>query len=276
MNNRQNLLLFLRLLMSNPAEFFDRAEVVLQARKEAKLARQGSFTAYPRTISFEDALEALSRDLGSDLTGILSESELQSALTRISEKTERLKAAGDLPFPIIYNADRTLALLAYLLCRILKPETVLETGVGYGVNSAMILAAMHRNGKGVLHSIDLPPIGDRQARRYIGCMVTTDLCSRWQLHTGPSRRILPLLLAKGIGNIGLFVHDSANIHRVQEAELRMAYPHLSPRAGLLLNNVGGKAAFKNFTDQRATELTCSYVIKQSEKSDNLTGLAITR
>jgi hypothetical protein len=72
------------------------------------------------------------------------------------------------------------------------------------------------------------------------------------------------------------VHDSANIHRIQEAELQMVYPHLSQKAGVLLNNVGGKAAFRNFVSQKGPRLACSLVVKQSEKPDNLTGLAITR
>jgi hypothetical protein len=54
MNNRRNILLFLRLLMSDPAECFDRAEVILQAKKEKRLARKGRFTAYPESIPFAE------------------------------------------------------------------------------------------------------------------------------------------------------------------------------------------------------------------------------
>jgi len=44
----------------------------------------------------------------------------------------------------------------YGLVREFNPSILVETGVCNGVSSAVILAAIHKNNKGLLYSIDLP------------------------------------------------------------------------------------------------------------------------
>ena len=44
----------------------------------------------------------------------------------------------------------------YVLVRHLRPEHIIETGVSSGFSSAHFLLALRRNGRGQLHSIDLP------------------------------------------------------------------------------------------------------------------------
>lgn len=46
----------------------------------------------------------------------------------------------------------------YLTVRLIKPETIVETGVSSGSSSAYILRALYDNQKGKLYSIDLPPV----------------------------------------------------------------------------------------------------------------------
>ena len=192
----------------------------------------------------------------------------------MAKQTVALHNLRDLPFPVVYNADSTLSKLAYLFCRALEPETVLETGVAYGVTSATILAALHRNGKGVLHSVGLPPIADRTSLQYIGTMIPADYKSRWYLHLGASKRVLPGLLAKSIAQVGLFIHDSANIDQVQQRELEMVWPHLASGGAMILNNIGRKAAFKTFVNEK--NLKYWIAIEQQEKKGDLTGVILTR
>ncbi len=274
MNDPRNIWRFLRLLVSNPLEFCDRTEIIWQARKQKRRFRKGQFTPYPERTSFADALRALSSALGRDLFSILDEPELQDVQSRVAKQTVALKNVGDLPFPVVYNADSTVSQLAYLLCRALERETVLETGVAYGVTSATILAALHRNGKGVLHSVDLPPIADRASLRYIGTMIPAQYKSRWYLHLGDSKRVLPSLFAKSIGEVGLFIHDSANIDRVQQREMEMVWPHMASGGGMVLNNIGRNAAFSNFVKEKS--LKCWVAIEQREKQGHLTGVILTR
>lgn len=46
--------------------------------------------------------------------------------------------------------------LLYAICRIMKPDIVVETGVAQGVSTAFILKALSANNAGGLFSIDLP------------------------------------------------------------------------------------------------------------------------
>src|SRR5947207_14206936 len=46
----------------------------------------------------------------------------------------------------------------YAVVRAFKPGVVVETGVSSGMSSAHILRALAENGKGTLHSIDLPNV----------------------------------------------------------------------------------------------------------------------
>jgi hypothetical protein len=57
---------------------------------------------------------------------------------------------------IQWSATSELAATTYALVKILKPATVVETGVGAGVSSWTILKAMEENERGRLVSIDLP------------------------------------------------------------------------------------------------------------------------
>jgi len=261
------------LLVSHPVEFCDRTEIILQARRQRRLFRKGRITTYPERTPLAAALQKWSAALGRDLVSILNEPELQNVQGHVAKQTTALKNLGDLPFPVIYNADSTLSQLVYLFCRVFEPETVLETGVAYGVNSAVILAALYRNGKGILHDVDLPPIADRSSRRYIGTMIPAEYKSRWCLHLGASKRVLPSLFTQGLGEVGVFVHDSASIHGLQQWELETVWPHMASRGALILNNIGKRAAFKDFGKEK--NLKCWAAIEQREKKGDLTGVALT-
>ncbi len=90
----------------------------------------------------------------------------------------------------------SLTRLCYAVVRAQEPECVVETGVCYGVTSFFILAALARNSKGNLYSIDLPPLG-QDADRFVGSAIPDGaLKTRWHLHRGVSRRILLGVLGK--------------------------------------------------------------------------------
>lgn len=46
------------------------------------------------------------------------------------------------PYPSEYSLENNSGLLLYLICKILKPEKVVETGVAYGLSSSYILQAL--------------------------------------------------------------------------------------------------------------------------------------
>ncbi len=146
----------------------------------------------------------------------------------------------------------------YALVRLTRPEHVVETGVSSGVSSAHFLLALERNGRGRLHSIDRPT-PQRGARfgptdspvalppgRSSGWAVPERLRRGWDLRIGPSEAHLPRL-AKELGSIGLFLHDSHHTPAHLTFELETVRPRLPPGAVVLADNtVWTGASFPRF------------------------------
>ncbi len=255
-------------------EFVDRTNLLLQRRRDRLLSSRLDASLYSERSSFAVAVERLSEALEQDLNSYLAEPELQNMTAHVSRVTATLDAQAMLPFPTTFNADSTLACLAYALCRALRPRTAVETGVAYGVTSAMILAALHKNRHGTLHSIDLPPLRERASGQHIGVMVPPEYKSFWQLHCGTSWRVLPKLLANGLGEIGLFIHDSSNLQRIQKLELELMWPHLTSYAAIIVNNIGRGSAFAEFVTHK--RINCWFTIEQRGKRGDVTGIIVRR
>jgi hypothetical protein len=220
------------------------------------------------TITFEGFLANLgaSNSMLFDLLRAGGEAEIAVQGVRTNFKNMAAEKES-LPFPVFYNADIAFALLSYGLVRYLAPELVLETGVGYGVTSALVLLALERNNAGKLVSIDLPSLADPHGV-YTGLVVPGYFRNeRWRLHLGSSRQCLSSILAD-VENIGLFISDSANVYTLQRYEFETVWPKLRPGGGMLFNNIGARLQtfFQSLTDIRL------YSIWQVEKSSCATGL----
>ena len=142
------------------------------------------------------------------VTEILDEPALEEVEDDTRRLLEEIRARD--PFSPHWAADSRFARLGYLLCRLISPSVVLETGVAYGVSSVFILKALEVNGRGTLHSVDLPPLRS-EYERFWGIAVPEALQERWRLHRGSSARVLPRLLRE-IRTIDLFVHDSLHTY----------------------------------------------------------------
>ncbi|HXW66906.1 MAG TPA: class I SAM-dependent methyltransferase [Thermoplasmata archaeon] len=135
----------------------------------------------------------------------------------------------------------------YALTRLLRPEHVVEAGVSSGVSSAHFLAALRRNRRGRLHSIDRPTyqrgpvLGPRESPvsippgRASGWAVPAALRARWDLWIGPAERRLGPLLA-GLPSVGLFLHDDLHTSRHLAFELATLRPKLAAGAVVLADN----------------------------------------
>jgi predicted O-methyltransferase YrrM len=197
----------------------------------------GAPPAY-ETVGWEEALRDVERHLGR-VAEILSE----PALDEMEKSTRRLLEdirTGD-AFSQRWAADSRLARLCYLLCRLIEPSVVIETGVAYGVSAAFILRALEENGHGTLHSVDLPPLR-REYERFWGIAVPETLKGRWNLHRGSSARVLPRLLAETL-TIDLFVHDSLHTGRNMRREFDTVWPRLRNGGVLLADDVEMNHAF---------------------------------
>ncbi|AHY47604.1 Methyltransferase domain [Rubrobacter radiotolerans] len=227
-----------------PARLLDLAE------QTAGLAQTALYRAVGRRFPYESlSWEAVALDLEDLLGGssgtvekVLSEDRLLETERHVRDLLEEIRAED--PFLRRWAADSVLARCCYLLCRLLRPSVVVETGVAYGVSSAFLLAALAENGRGELHSIDLVP-PRRGARRFQGVAVPESLRGRWTLHRGASRRVLPPLLRslRERGGVDLFVHDSLHSRANMEGEFALVWPELRRGGAVVADDVERNAAF---------------------------------
>jgi predicted O-methyltransferase YrrM len=143
------------------------------------------------------------------------------------------------------DGDKRLCRIAWCLARHLRPERVLETGVGRGLTTRVLLEALERNGSGRLWSVDLPPLRERALAAETGAAVTPELRRRWTLVTGSSRHVLHGLLRE-IGPIDVFVHDSMHTTRNVTFELTRAWPALVAGGAALIDDVERNHGLQRF------------------------------
>jgi len=142
--------------------------------------------------------------------------------------------------------DTTLGRWLYTLIRVLRPETVIETGVAHGSSSWLILNAMQKNNRGTLHSIDLP--GRDAHRGYnvpaseTGAVVPKMLRGRWDLVIGDSADELPRLLAE-VASVDVFFHDSDHSYQAMRNEFDVVIPRLGAGAALVADDIQKNTAF---------------------------------
>ena len=252
--------LLLSLLPRRPHEFLDRTAGYADLALERLT---GTIPSY-ETLGWDDALRSLE-----DGPGRAAKILAEPALWEVEERTRSLLGeirAGD-AFSQRWAADSLFARLCYLACRLVKPETVVETGVAYGVSSAYILKAMEQNGRGTLHSVDLPPLR-REYERFWGVAVPDGTGEGWVLHRGSSRRVLPVLLRK-TGPLDLFVHDSLHTRRNMSHEFDTVWPNLRTGGVILADDVERNSAF---ADLRLKKPSFLRVVRDRER-DPLHGKA---
>jgi Methyltransferase domain len=209
-----------------------------------------------RTVDLRDVL-------GQEAVPFLAGNELAAI-----ERTVR-EAGREGPGPAaVHDADLALARACYALCRALRPETVVETGVANGVTSAFLLQALELNGTGALHSIDLPARGAEPG--LVGRLVPEELRSRWTLHRGPSRRLLPSLVG-GVAPVGIFVHDSRHTYRNVCFELATVTPFLGRPAAVLVDDAERHSAFPDWAARQSPRR--SGLVRASAKA-SLFGVAV--
>lgn len=228
------------LLPRHPREFYDRVHALVATRAEGI----GEEPVRYQVTAFDRALEDLERHFGGQVRSTVGESALSEIEAQVHRRIEALRPVA--PFPLMHNADYTLARMAYIVCRVLRPSAVVETGVAYGVTSAFILKALESNGHGELHSVDLPPLR-RRSDEFIGAAIPEDLRARWRLHRGTGQRVLPIILPRLTG-VGVFVQDS--LHTLQNilAELQLVTPRLSRPSAVLVDDIQDNAAFASWVD----------------------------
>jgi hypothetical protein len=166
-----------------------------------------------------------------------------------SEVMRLMQAKGIRPGPESFGSwnDGDAGFVRAIWCLVghLRPENVVETGVGHGVTSRFVLEALERNGAGHLSSIDVPPM-DSELRKQVAVAVDNRLPQRWTYIKGSSRRRLPALLSR-LRQIDIFVHDSLHSARNVRFELDRAWRMLRPGGAIVVDDVDANDGFHSFT-----------------------------
>jgi len=138
----------------------------------------------------------------------------------------------------------------YIICKVVRPKVVVETGVQHGISTTFILQALKDNGSGRLYSIDLPNVGEAPLPlgKQSGWLIPDKLKDSWTLRLGRSIDILPEVL-KHLEEIEIFLHDSEHTYNTMMAEYRLAWPHLRPEGLLLSDDTGRNEAFLDFAKE---------------------------
>lgn len=172
----------------------------------------------------------------------ISVEQYASAVDEHAEVATRLKERYEeahLGFEYGWGVEQLTALFLYYAVRTLKPRVVVETGVANGHSSFFILAALQRNGDGVLHSFDINPAAG----------VLVDDRTRWELHVStsadPEAELRDTL--RGLGEVDLFFHDSDHRYPTQMFEYETAWPFMAARGLMVSDDVNDTLAFVDFT-----------------------------
>jgi len=110
----------------------------------------------------------------------------------------------------------------YGIVRALRPEHVVETGTDKGLGSCVIAAALIRNGRGMLTTIDVSPDA--------GYPITGPYSEVTVHKLGDS-----IALLRGGDPVDVFIHDSLHSEAHERSELD-AVRHRVTRAGVVLSD----------------------------------------
>lgn len=145
----------------------------------------------------------------------------------------------------------------YVLARIYKPAVFIETGVLHGLSSLVILAALKRNGEGLLVSIDEPSYFERGPAnedgfidtlppgKEPGWVVSSKYRANWKLLIGKTSDMLPGCL-KDYEGIDIFLHDSDHTYRNMWMEFMHAWEGLRKGGVLVCDNICCNTSFFDF------------------------------
>lgn len=164
-------------------------------------------------------------------------------LTPLERALQSAHTAGGRRFYAQFRAPFEL----YVITRALRPAHVVETGVSSGVSSVHFLAALRRNRRGRLHSIDRPLVqagptlraGESAVRvppgRSSGWAMPSAYRREWDLRLGLSQERLPSLVGE-IPSVDIFLHDSHHTPTHLTFELETIRPKLHPGSIVLADN----------------------------------------
>lgn len=127
----------------------------------------------------------------------------------------------------------------YALIREICPQVIVETGTATGSMTAYILAALNKNERGILKSIDIPPVKGQLTMNLslssseIGYWIPEAYKNRWIYIEGDAKLLLPKVLAEE--RVDFFIHDSLHTRSHMMFEYSVARA-LMPRGSIIASD----------------------------------------
>ncbi|BBD72262.1 hypothetical protein HS1genome_0651 [Sulfodiicoccus acidiphilus] len=135
----------------------------------------------------------------------------------ISERLDRQLGKRNL-----WQLSRDKRPFLYASVKAASPRVAVETGVGSGVSTTLILSALEN---GELHSIDIGAKYGEEGEEKVGFLVPEELKTKWRLHLGRSSDLLEPLL-KELGEVEFFLHDGEHTYSNVMFELRTVWRYM--------------------------------------------------
>ena len=216
------------------------------ARQAEKDSKQTIQKHSANSLSLEKCLELYFPDNNfSKETLIQNTKDLELHFKNYFEKLENEKFPSKAkPYPVDYSIRTDSRLFLYVLCKMLKPDTVVETGVAYGQSSSYILQALKENNKGILYSID-NIFRPWESLGKIGDAIPQNLRERWKLVAGSSAEKLEETL-RSKKTIDMFLHDSLHTYKNMLFEYNITWPFIKKNGFLISDDVSENNAFLDF------------------------------
>ncbi len=259
MNNLSFLVNLLVYTITNP----DVGKQILQAKYQSWQDSKHSVVNYEKNqLQLDEIIQLLFPECSSIEDFRKSTDKLQNHIDDFFNKLKNEKyPSKKKPYPLEYTLDNTSGLFLYILCKIIKPKKVVETGVAYGLSSMYILQALFENKNGVLYSID-SVFSPWQSKEMIGCAIPSHLRENWKLIFGPSSKKLNETLYS-LDSLDIFFHDSLHTYKNMQFEFETAWPFINKNGFLISDDISGNNAFHDFHSKMNLE---SFILQQNEKS----------
>jgi hypothetical protein len=204
-------------------------------------------TSTEEIVSFVANLSGRSiRELRDIHAEIIEDDEFQSKIE------EKLSLTAERPDSLHRNWREAL----YVLVRVVKPETVVETGVFDGLSTCYILRALNQNESGELISIDINDTSRLPTEidpAMTGWLVPDKWQNRWTLKIGDSKEMLPEISNKY--QINLFLHDSLHTYDHMTAEYNAVLPGMAKDSVFISDNIEFNNAFREFAGKHLNSMT---------------------
>lgn len=199
----------------------------LQLRSEA-----GAWAA-ERAVTVDKALSIIGlMDNTDDYICSLPNSLVKEAETLACTSEAKMGGPGDLG-------------LLYAATYLSKATRIVETGVAYGWSSLAILAALERQDKARLISVDMPypKMGNEN---WVGVVVAERFRKKWHLIREPDRNGLKKALALFDGSIDLCHYDSDKSYQGRQFAYPLLWNALRSGGIFISDDIQDNFAFKEF------------------------------